>query len=77
MRPTGLFLTAFLLATFCPLLGQQATFVGVVVDSLTGDPLAGAYVSMVGLERTVVTGIDGQFALRDLFFLYVVHFWDI
>lgn len=63
MCRTGLILTALLLATLCPLAGQQATFVGVVTDSLTGDPLAGAYVSVLGQEIIVVTGVNGRFEL--------------
>jgi len=43
--------------------GQEATFVGVVSDSLTGEPLAGAYVSLVDHEQIVVTGINGRFEL--------------
>jgi hypothetical protein len=63
MRRTGLSLTTLLLATICPIFGQQATFVGVVADSLTGDPLAGAYVSLLGQDRTVITGVNGRFEL--------------
>ena len=63
MRRTGVFLTAFLLATSVPLIGQQATFVGVVTDSLSGVPLAGAHVSFLGDEQIFVTGVDGRFSL--------------
>ncbi len=63
MRRTGVFLTVFLLATSLPLFGQHATFVGVVTDSLTGVPLAGAFVLLVGNENTFVTGVDGRFSL--------------
>ena len=63
MRRTGVFLTAFLLASQFPLQAQQATLVGVVVDSLTGAPLAGAFVSLLGDGSTNVTGADGRFSL--------------
>ena len=64
MSRTVLFLTTLLLATTCPLFGQQATFVGVVTDSLTGETLAGAYVSVFGQDNTYVTGVNGRFELR-------------
>ena len=63
MRPTGVFLTVVLLAANLPLVAQQATFVGVVVDSLTGAPLPGAIVSLHGGENTIVTGVNGRFSL--------------
>ncbi len=66
MRRIGVLLTVFLLATYVPLFGQQATFVGIVTDSLTSDPLAGAFVSVVGQDLTVVTGMNGRFELRGI-----------
>jgi hypothetical protein len=63
MRRTGLFLSTLFLAAICPLFGQQATFVGTVADSLTGAPLAGAYVSFADQVDTVVTGLSGRFEL--------------
>jgi outer membrane receptor protein involved in Fe transport len=63
MHRTSLFLSCLLLGTLSPLVGQEATFVGVVADSLTGDPLAGAFVSIVGQDMTLVTGMNGRFAL--------------
>ncbi len=59
----GLFLTTCLLATLNPLASQQATFIGVVADSLTGEPLEGAYVSVLGREDIYVTGESGRFEL--------------
>lgn len=63
MRRTGLSLSTLVLLATCPLFGQQATFVGTVADSLTGYPLVGAFVSLVDLDRTVVTGLNGRFEL--------------
>jgi hypothetical protein len=63
MRRTGLFLSTLFLVAICPLLGQQATFVGNVADSLTGAPLAGAFVSVISQEQAIITGANGQFEL--------------
>ena len=63
MYRTGPLLTCLFVATLKTLVGQQATFVGVVADSLTGDPLAGAVVSALGQEAIVVTGLDGRFEM--------------
>jgi hypothetical protein len=63
MRRTGVFLTVFLLAIRFPLFAQQATFVGTVTDSLTGSPLAGASVSVLGQDVIVLTGLNGRFEL--------------
>jgi len=66
MRRTGLLFSCLLLATLQPLAAQQATFVGVVADSLTGDPLAGAFVSVPGQDIIVVTGLNGRFSLAGI-----------
>jgi hypothetical protein len=63
MHRTSLLLSFLLLGTVYPLVGQQATIVGVVTDSLTGDPLAGAFVSILGHDELVITGLDGRFVL--------------
>lgn len=63
MLRTKLTFATFLLASICHAHGQQATFVGVVADSLTGEPLAGAYVSLANEEQTIVTGMNGRFEL--------------
>lgn len=63
MRRTGLSLTTLLLASLFSLSGQQATFVGVVTDSLSGDPLAGAHVNVVDEDIAFVTGVNGRFRL--------------
>jgi len=63
MRSTSLFLVALLLAAPCSLSGQEATFIGVVTDSLTGDPLPGAYVYVLDKDIIFVTGVDGRFRL--------------
>ncbi len=66
MRRISLSLTSLLLVAFCSAHGQHATFLGVITDSLTGEPLAGAYVSLVDHERTVVTGVDGRFEIGEV-----------
>lgn len=63
MRRISLLLFCILFATVRPLSGQEATLIGVVADSLSGDSLAGAFVSIVGHDRTVLTGMNGRFAL--------------
>ncbi len=63
MRRTGLSLTTLLLAPLFSLTGQQATFLGVVTDSITGDPLAGAHVNVVDEDIAFVTGVSGRFRL--------------
>ena len=63
MHRTSQSLTFLFLVAICTAHGQDATFVGVVTDSLTGEPLAGAYVSLVDEERTFVTSVDGRFEL--------------
>ena len=63
MHRTSILLICLLFAATKTLVGQEATFVGIVTDSLTGDPLAGAFVSLVGHDMIVVTGMDGRFSL--------------
>jgi hypothetical protein len=41
-----------------------ATVTGVVVDAITGAPLAGSAVRIDGLERSTTTGPNGEFQLR-------------
>ena len=55
---------AFLLTVLAPpLLGQRATFVGVVEDSVTGRPLHGATVTLLEWNRQATTDERGWFAL--------------
>jgi len=63
MRNTGALLTTLFLATLGQLSGQQATLVGVVTDSLTGNTLADAYVHLPAQDITALTGSDGKFRL--------------
>jgi len=63
MHRTVLPLIALLLASVSPTLAQEAKFVGVVIDSLTGDPLAGVLVRLSGHDESVLTGLDGRFEL--------------
>jgi PKD repeat protein len=43
----------------------KATITGKVVDSATGNPLAGAIVTIQGTTITAITGADGTFTLND------------
>lgn len=64
MRRTGPFITALLLAPFVPLAGQDAIFVGVVTDSLTGNPVGGASVSVREQGIAALTDEQGRFELE-------------
>ena len=55
------FLFAILLFLPAGISAQPKSFSGRVVDSSSGEPVAGAIVTLAGLPGTVKTGIDGQF----------------
>ena len=60
-------MTSWLLGAARVLLAVQATqpaVVGIVRDGQTGEPLAGAVVALPDIDRTVLTGADGRYALR-------------
>ncbi len=63
MRRTAALLTSLLVASLTPLAAQQAVFVGVVTDSLTRDPLAGASVLVLEQGITAATDERGRFEL--------------
>lgn len=63
MLRNSAYLTVFIGVFLCPVFGQEATFVGVIADSITGDPLAGAHVSLRGEDRVAITGMNGRFEL--------------
>ncbi len=63
MRRICAVLSISVFAVIGPIVGQEATFVGVVADSLTGEPLAGAHVTVHDQEITYITGVDGRFEL--------------
>ncbi len=57
-------LVAFLITvTAPPLLGQKATFVGVVEDSITGRPLSGATVTVLNWNLQTTTDERGWFGI--------------
>lgn len=60
-----LFLLMLLTATF-PLLAQQATVKGTVVDATTGSPVAGAAVMLNDQGTVVVTGPAGDFSISNV-----------
>ena len=60
-----LFLLMLLTATF-PLLAQQATVKGTVVDAKTGKPVAGAAVMLNDQGLVVTTGPSGDFSISNV-----------
>lgn len=59
-----LFLLMLLTATF-PILAQQATVKGTVVDAVTGNPVAGAAVMLNDQGTVVTTGPAGDFSISN------------
>lgn len=45
---------------------ESGTIEGTVVDAVTGDPLAGARVSLVGTSHGAITDANGRFRVQDL-----------
>lgn len=64
MRRTGSILSFLLLTSVPRLAAQDITFVGVVVDSLTGSAVPGALVTAVEQTIEALTDQDGRFVLR-------------
>ena len=60
-----LFMLLLLTAAF-PLLAQQATVKGTVVDASTGNPVAGAAVMLNDQGLTVITGPAGDFSISNV-----------
>lgn len=60
-----LFLLMLLTATF-PLLAQQATVKGTVVDASTGNPVSGAAVMLNDQGTVVITGPAGDFSISNV-----------
>lgn len=64
MRPTVLLATVSLSAMAVPLGAQRATFVGVVLDSAGGVPVAGASVTVLEQGIAALTDSAGRFRLE-------------
>ena len=67
-------LTLALLALMPVSLSGQSTIRGIVIDSLTQEPLASATVYVNGTTQGTATGLDGRFELNDVFFPATVVF---
>ena len=67
-------LTLALLALMPFSLFGQSTIRGIVIDSLTQEPLASATVYVNGTTQGTATGHDGRFELNDVFFPATVVF---
>lgn len=63
MRTLFLLLISFLCL---PSAAQTGTLQGRVVDAVTGEPLPGASVSLVGTTRGAITDEDGHFQISDI-----------
>jgi TonB-dependent starch-binding outer membrane protein SusC len=55
--------TALLLLFALPLAAQNGRITGTVADSVTGSPVIGAAVSVVGTSLVVVTSSTGQYSI--------------
>ncbi len=53
-----------MVATLLTVPVTQATIAGTVRDAATGEPLAGAVVTLTDLDRATITGPDGRYLLR-------------
>jgi hypothetical protein len=61
MRPIALLAISVVATSLSPLSAQQVSFFGVVSDSVTGDPLAGVSVSIVGQAIEAFSNEEGHF----------------
>ena len=62
----ALLTSGIFLLSVMPTLAQQQTVTGAVRDSLTGEPIAGAAVTVVGTQLGTSTNGEGRFVLTDV-----------
>ena len=58
----------FLCLGFFAPIGCKAPITGTVTDAATGNPIAGAWVTIEGVEQAVTTDTDGTYAFNSILY---------